>query len=1052
LLLANRTYQGKESCVFGTTYRCADFSSQQEAIEFLLYEQFVGFEQLYALLLESAERGIHVLGDLPFYRAQDGVDVAYRRHYFVPGNTVVQEWLILQAVRLSVLKQIEEGDAVVKASTGEGQAIEERYAPYAELAKQMQQFLPTVEQEAARIGNFLPQDLRTKLGIEVMPGMTIAELLQVEPPGFKGGSEQIWGNLAAWNEPLIDHLVKQGEKDPRTVPFKFWQNVFSWVMGDTKACISGWRLDALHMYGRGAYRDGAERLVFSTALWDSLAEFFTRNKLLAIVEQLGADGFAFEHFKKLGFIQYAFILDLKPKELEAFVADLSGISRGIAFVVADTHDSQRWAREYSGMFTLLANAGLPSEQHLNRQEALGLLGPAFLGLLSLGPRMETTLLSLGEYATEEPIKIEMRNEKGVVTGTRWGTGERGKFDFRSWLRRFAQIRKENPAVAHSNMIPLAFEEVTCGKKDGLVAFVKAHSGNNLVCLANFSSLGKRIQAVIPAAEVFNIYGALELEFKDLVNGGSVKSNGHAFEYSLSPGQIAVFRLESTKTKLHHVLNSRSPQVQADNQQIKLVHWDWDNKNREVMITHDGALVMRNQFTFLVRCASVDDASRPEETFAAGWNQDIGQHEVFISELPSGRYTMQVFWSMPGVTQEHATGESQTFHLRVLPSPQAMLATGEPAGVSLRLSHKQISSCEYRHNSVTLANGIGSILRMPLRGLTRNWHNQRETLGYTSKYDGFQASLLLRVPDEQRRVLFRGATEVAGITLADGSTREFNLDLESLEHFELYPLATWVFVLEFKGEKIKIAKTAALKEGTNTFVFNYILLPVSPNVKSVDLFVRPELEQRLHHETTKAGGFEYWNSKHQVIERNGQKRGFVIHALNEQWRQWYPGFEGTAMVITDGEYTFSPEWRFACNPIEKERGQDDYSDAYSPGFFHARLDANQRRSASLQFISVDCHYQYGRPYQLSLRHNPFQAYISGLTEGEYDLQFFWPETNKPEAVPYRLVISGCGEHQTVHWNWDAKDSGVRMRVNDALFIEQAHLFYVTTKNRATGEMR
>ncbi|MDD5584257.1 MAG: amylo-alpha-1,6-glucosidase, partial [Candidatus Omnitrophica bacterium] len=95
---------------------------------------------------------------------------------------------------------------------------------------------------------------------------------------------------------------------------------------------------------------------------------------------------------------------------------------------------------------------------------------------------------------------------------------------------------------------------------------------------------------------------------------------------------------------------------------------------------------------------------------------------------------------------------------------------------------------------------------------------------------------------------------------------------------------------------------------------------------------------------------------------------------------------------------------------------------------------------------------GRPYQLSLRHNPFQAYISGLTEGDYDLQFFWPETNKPEAVPYRLVISGCGEHQTVHWNWDAKDSGARIRVNDALFIEQAHLFYVTTKNRATGEMR
>ncbi|MFA4843231.1 MAG: 1,4-alpha-glucan branching protein GlgB, partial [Candidatus Omnitrophota bacterium] len=39
LLIATRVYQGKEECIYGVKYRATDFSSEQEAIEFLLYEQ-----------------------------------------------------------------------------------------------------------------------------------------------------------------------------------------------------------------------------------------------------------------------------------------------------------------------------------------------------------------------------------------------------------------------------------------------------------------------------------------------------------------------------------------------------------------------------------------------------------------------------------------------------------------------------------------------------------------------------------------------------------------------------------------------------------------------------------------------------------------------------------------------------------------------------------------------------------------------------------------------------------------------------------------------------
>ncbi|MDD4899503.1 MAG: hypothetical protein PHG68_02780, partial [Candidatus Omnitrophica bacterium] len=438
LLIATRVYQGKEECVYGVRYTVTDFSSEQEAIEFLLYEQFVGFEQLTSLLSETRREKIDILGDLPFYRSQEGVDVACRRHYFVPGNAILQEWIALLAVKISVLKEIKDGDEAA-AAAGRSEEEQKQFSPYIALAKSMREFLPSVEREMERMRSFLPAELRNKLGVEVVPGMTLAELIRVEPPGHKGTPEQIWGNLVAWDEKLIDKLVQQGQKDPRMVPFEYWDAVFSQVMeADTCTRIRGWRLDALHMYGRGAYKDNAERQVHSTLLWDNIAEFFSSHKLFAIVEQLGADGFSFEHFKKLGFIQYAFILDLKPKNLETLVDDLYGISRGIAFGVADTHDSPRWAREYALMFEYLANTAASLQAKLNSQESLALIGPAFLGLLSLGPRMDTTLLCLGEYGTVEPIKAEIRDEHGVTVLTKWGTQELGRFDFCSCLRRFAQ--------------------------------------------------------------------------------------------------------------------------------------------------------------------------------------------------------------------------------------------------------------------------------------------------------------------------------------------------------------------------------------------------------------------------------------------------------------------------------------------------------------------------------------------------------------------------------------------------------------------------------------
>ncbi|MDD5513579.1 MAG: amylo-alpha-1,6-glucosidase, partial [Candidatus Omnitrophica bacterium] len=814
-------------------------------------------------------------------------------------------------------------------------------------------------------------------------------------------------------------------------------------MEEPDAKIRGWRLDALHMYGRGAYRDEAKRLVYSTTLWDELATFFSQHGLFAIVEQLGADGFAFEHFKKLGFIQYAFILDLKPKELRPLVDDLSGISRGIAFTVVDTHDSQRWAREYFGMFQYLAGLGLPEGDPLSGEKVLECCGPAFLGLLSLAPRMETVLLSLGEFATQDNIKQEFRDEGGIVNLTAWGTKEKGKHDFSAQIRGLVQIRRENPAVSHSDMILLSVND-----PHYLVAFAKTYQDNHLICLANFSSASRTAKLDVPR-DRFGLNGIARMVFQDLTNGKTVRVKGtRQLEYTLGPGQFAVLRLQQVETR-------RAQKKPAGGESTTIGHqekleWDWDNKHREVLLPGNTALVMGNDHVFSVSCLAVGNAEASEEVFTARWDPAAGRYEVRISGLEPGGYRMQIYWGIAGVSLEHAEREREVYYLRVLGDPALLLESGDPRSLSLRLSKTEIENCWYSHNTITLSNGIGSILRMPIRGLRRNaGYNEMETLGYTTKYDGFQGNLLLRVPDEQRRVLFRGATEVVRI-ITEGASAEYNLDLASLDYFETYPCPQWSYLLEFPGMRVRVNKTVVLQQGTNAFAFNYQVVEATGEIKSIDIFIRPELDQRLHHETTKAGGFNHWNSRHEIIQRQGANRGFVLHAINDQWRQWYPGFEGVAMTITQGEYSFAPEWRFGFNPIEGERGQDSCSDSYSPGFFHASLDCGG--STSVVFLSVDCHYLRLEPSKWYSRHAPYQVYVNGLGEGDYEMQFFWPRANRLEDRTYPLAIRGSGDSYILPWNWEQKSNGAQMTANGNLLVASAEPFYLTVKNRSNQESR
>ncbi|HOP46335.1 MAG TPA: amylo-alpha-1,6-glucosidase [Desulfobacteraceae bacterium] len=95
---------------------------------------------------------------------------------------------------------------------------------------------------------------------------------------------------------------------------------------------------------------------------------------------------------------------------------------------------------------------------------------------------------------------------------------------------------------------------------------------------------------------------------------------------------------------------------------------------------------------------------------------------------------------------------------------------------------------------------------------------------------------------------------------------------------------------------------------------------------VKLIIRPDIEDRINHHKTKAyTGPE--NSWPDSLFADG--RGFIFKPSEDHYLK---------VTASCGQFTREPEWKYLVNhPLEAERGLDDCSDLFSPGYFSAHID-------------------------------------------------------------------------------------------------------------------
>lgn len=386
--VAGKIWDLRQQPVSGAVYSKRDFANKEDLRDFVLYEQFIGFEKIYHLLKSAHEIGARVLYNVPYWESDDGAashDEEARRFY------------------------LQENDKVSSPKFSNGQVLG-GLAAWDETA---------IAQEVDRGGED-PRMAPFKFWAE-----QFYNVFQEDPAIRFSGSRIDAIHMAGIN-PTVDSPAERISQDTR-----FWEAI-AYYFSDKDLLAVAEQLGGDEFSQLQLTRLGFLQYDFILDLWGrewiTLGAFLgdPKNGLAAISRGHSVSVVSTHDSARSPRTYAPLFLSFAAKS-----GDLQGAVRSAAEV--------------------LNHAMEDSVQQAIFEPILKLFGPAFFVILHLGPQVEPFLLSLDARGTLSPVKTETLDEKGVAVGATWNKATAGNLDFSKWIKIAAEIREENPAIGHSKM-------------------------------------------------------------------------------------------------------------------------------------------------------------------------------------------------------------------------------------------------------------------------------------------------------------------------------------------------------------------------------------------------------------------------------------------------------------------------------------------------------------------------------------------------------------------------------------------------------------------------
>ncbi len=170
----------------------------------------------------------------------------------------------------------------------------------------------------------------------------------------------------------------------------------------------------------------------------------------------------------------------------------------------------------------------------------------------------------------------------------------------------------------------------------------------------------------------------------------------------------------------------------------------------------------------------------------------------------------------------------------------------------------------------------------------------------------------------------------------GYWQELNIDFMETFGADGGRCASWRFRLPCgRGKFVGLTVNLEMIRGENAVLLDFYRHPSGSRRETqadnlpVDLIIRPDIEDRSCHGKTKAfqGPEEHWPGQ---IE--ARRNGFTF--APDPARK-------LDMACSDGSFVFEPEWTYMVEHcLDGERGLDDCSDLFGPGYFKFSLEGGQ----------------------------------------------------------------------------------------------------------------
>ncbi len=343
---------------------------------------------------------------------------------------------------------------------------------------------------------------------------------------------------------------------------------------------------------------------------------------------------------------------------------------------------------------------------------------------------------------------------------------------------------------------------------------------------------------------------------------------------------------------------------------RVVTWKWPRDvKREVMIPPDHFLMVCSDCSF--RAEIIDDISNKKRVIA------------YETSLPSSSRAFFALFSPLAVTQSH-----RRYNLKItvykkgaaehVASSLLYLSSAENVQVQTTFKRSDILSSQLM---LLHTNSRGGMLRSNIA-----WGN------LNSKYDAILAANIHPEFPEDRRVLL---PRCRAWLVYQGFSTEINTDCLTFFYYNQSG-SFWEYIVPTgQGESVALVIGIEMSQDENAVRICFFRRP-SENLEGklddcnkVQLILRPDIDDRSFHENTRAylGPEESW-----AKNTKADSASFVFS----------PGQGHRLHVsISKGSFSCEPEWQYMVHlPADADRGMDDCSDLFSPGYFSAMMEGNE----------------------------------------------------------------------------------------------------------------